>query len=171
MQRLGVIVYHPGFPIDGFLSGLVPDLRRAGLRLGGLVQHNAADRPDACDLMALEDVATGTVYPISEARGAGAAGCRLDAAGLAAAAPSLLGGADVDLVLVNKFGKQEAFGRGLRDEIAAVVVSGVPLLIAVRVDLMSAWVEFAGEDWTRMEPEPTAIRSWAMKLAAQPAIR
>ena len=41
----------------------------------------------------------------------------------------------VDLVIVNRFGKQEASGEGLRQEIAGALLAGLPLLIAVRRDV------------------------------------
>lgn len=61
----------------------------------------------------------------------------------------------VDLVIVNKFGKQEVLGQGLRAEIAAGVLAGLPLLTAVRDDMLAAWSDFAGEDWQRLPPNRT----------------
>ena len=66
------------------------------------------------------------------------------AAGEAAAgAAARLEGAD--LALVNKFGKQEAAGRGFRDFIAAALAEEIPLLIAVAPELVPAFTEFAGD--------------------------
>ncbi|CAN7577900.1 DUF2478 domain-containing protein [Bosea sp. LjRoot237] len=168
---LAAIVYSTGFPIDELMAEVADTLKREAVRLGGVVQHNNGDCMSGCASMALEDLSSGQLFPISEDRGGGSAGCRLDAAGLAAAGAAVtdaLSGA-VDLVIVNKFGKQEVLGQGLRAEIAAGVVAGLPLLIAVRDDMLAAWSDFAGEDWQRLPPESAAVTDWAMAALRQPA--
>ena len=70
-----------GFAIDAFMAALAVRLKEGGLRLGGVVQHNEGDCAEGCQSMALEDLASGVRFPISENRGAAASGCRLDAAG------------------------------------------------------------------------------------------
>jgi hypothetical protein len=163
MDTLAAIVYPTGFPIDDFMAGLARLMKRRGLRLGGVVQHNGGACDDGCLSMALEDLASGRRFPISEDRGAESAGCRLDASGLAAAggaiAAALAG--ELDLVIVNKFGRQEMLGQGLRQEIVAAVMAGLPVLLAVREDFVPAWREFAGEDWARLPPDEAAIEGWA----------
>lgn len=160
---LAAIVYPSGFPIDDFMAGLAGAMRRRGLRLGGVVQYNDDDCGEGCLSMSLEDLASGRRFPISEDRGAGSDGCRLDARGLAAAggavAAALAG--ELDLVIVNKFGRQEMLGQGLRQEIAAAMLAGLPVLTAVREDFLPAWRDFAGEEWQRLLPEAAAIEGWA----------
>lgn len=168
---LAAIVYPSGFPIDELMVEVAARLKDEGARLGGVVQHNNGDCDSGCAAMALEDLASGRLFPISEDRGAGATGCRLDAAGLAAAGgavASALAGR-VDLLIINKFGKQEAFGQGLRAEIAAGCLSGLPLLTAVRADMLTAWGEFVGEDWQALPPEREAVTGWALARLRLPA--
>jgi len=168
---LAAIVYASGFPIDELMAEVADALRREAVRLGGVVQHNQGDCLSGCASMALEDLASGRRFAISEDRGAGATGCRLDAAGLAAAGAAVSGALSgpVDLVIVNKFGKQEVLGQGLRAEIAAGVVAGLPLLTAVRDDMLPAWSAFAGEDWHRLPPDAAAVTDWAMATLRLPA--
>jgi nucleoside-triphosphatase THEP1 len=167
MTMLAAIPYDRGFPIDRFMADLARRLRGRGLRLAGVVQHNGGDCDGACEAMSLEDLASGARFAISETRGAGASGCRLDATGLAAAggalAEALAGG--VDLVIVNKFGRQELLGRGLRQEIVAALLAGLPLLIAVRRDVLPAWRDFAGDDWVELPAEADAVETWATALS------
>lgn len=162
MIRLAVIPYTSGFAIDALMQDLAALLKRRALRLGGVVQHNDAECDDRCMTMSLEDLGSGHRFPISQDLGAGAAGCHLDAAGLAAAAAAFAGAlADrADLVMVNKFGKQEALGEGLRQEIANAVMAGLPVLIAVRRDFLPAWREFAGEDWVELAADRAAVERW-----------
>jgi hypothetical protein len=168
---LAAIVYSSGFPIDDLMAEVAEGLKREAFRLCGVVQHNTGDCADGCASMALEDLASGRRFPISEDRGASSAGCRLDPAGLAAAGAAISSALSgpVDLVIVNKFGKQEVLGQGLRAEIAAGVVAGLPLLIAVRDDMLAAWAGFAGEEWQRLPPEHEAVMDWAMAALRLPA--
>jgi nucleoside-triphosphatase THEP1 len=165
MTTLAAIPYLPGFQIDDFMAGLATRLKLRGLRLGGVVQHNDESCGEGCLSMALEDLSSGVRFPISQDLGSGADGCRLDAAGLAAAGGALataLAG-EADLVIVNKFGRQEMLGQGLRQEIAATLMAGLPLLIAVRRDFLPAWREFAGEEWVELPAEAHAIEAWALE--------
>lgn len=168
---VAAVVYDPESDVDALLSSVAARLRSEGVRLGGVIQHNRG----ACALpgfgMELEDLATGRIIPISEDRVAGAHACRLDACGLAEGAAALTAGLAMapTLVIVNKFGRQEAAGGGLRAEIAAAVLAGVPLLTAVRADLLGAWQEFVGTDWERLAPNSDAILRWCETQAAIPA--
>lgn len=171
MTCLAAIPYASDFGIDTFMQGVVARLRRSGLRLGGVIQHNDAECDDRCMAMSLEDLASGARFPISQDLGPSATGCRLDAAGLAAAAAAFAGALSgrVDLVVVNKFGKQEALGEGLRDEIARAVMAGLPVLLAVRHDFLPAWRDFAGDDWVELAADEDRIERWvrdAIRLAA-----
>ncbi len=69
--------------------------------------------------MVLHELATGRSISISENLGAGAISCRLSTPRLLEAAQLVEAQlADVDIVFLNKFGKAEAEGGGLRDLIA-----------------------------------------------------
>lgn len=157
---LAAIVYSSGFPIDELMAEIAGRLKRAAVRLGGVVQHNEDDGTQA---MALEDLASGERFSITVERGAASTGCRLDPAGLAAAGGAVAAALSgpVDLLIINKFGRQEALGQGLRSEIVAGLLSGLPLLIAVRDDMLVAWRDFAGDDWQHLRPEIATVEDWA----------
>lgn len=114
--------------------------------LAGLVQHNIlrAGRP-RCD-MELEDLASGKIISISQDRGPHAHGCSLDISQLLIAMQSVEDSLEQqpDLVLLNKFGKTEGEGAGLRPLIARVIEMGIPLIIAVPWRNIESWREFAG---------------------------
>src|SRR5690606_12109306 len=117
---------------DRFLAGVALAAQAAGLRLAGTVQTNPERQGRArcdMDLCVLPD---GPVLRISEDRGNGARGCRLDAGVLEAAVlgtAAALPGAD--LLLVNKFGKQESEGRGFAPLIAEALSRDIPVLCGV----------------------------------------
>ena len=83
--------------------------------------------------MVVEDLYSGARALISKDRGNLARGCRLDhdvlSAVMLAVERSLTG--NVDLLIINKFGKEEAEGRGFRQAIGMAVEREIPVLIGV----------------------------------------
>lgn len=51
----------------------------------------------------------------------------------------------MEFVIINKFGKAEAGGGGLRGEIAEAICKGLPLLTAVSTSNLDAWNAFMGD--------------------------
>ncbi len=144
---IAAIVYDPGSEIDAVLCELVDTLRANGARIAGFVQINTERAADSrCDMI-LEELSCGARITISESRGPQARGCRLDMAELVRAtalATSALDG-QPDLLVINKFGKTEAAGRGFRSVMTAAIDRGVPMLIAVPAANFDAWQTFAGD--------------------------
>jgi hypothetical protein len=111
------------------------------------------------DVLVLPD---GPVIRISQSLGAGARGCRLDPEALeqAVAAAEARLAAGVDLVIVNKFGKHEAEGRGFRTLIAEAVALDVPVLVGVNRLNAARLEEFVGVAVPRIDPSPEALAAW-----------
>ena len=153
---------------SGRMAALARALAAQGLRLAGAVQTNLNRGEDcACDMELTVLGTDAEPIRISQSLGAGSQGCRLDADALeraAALAASRLEGAD--LALVNKFGKQEAAGRGFRDFIATALAEEIPVLIAVAPELVTAFTEFAGDYATPL----TWLEAEAWCRARQPAV-
>lgn len=145
-QTVVAVVYETGRYPEHALRQLVEALRNEGMRLAGVLQHQRqrADR-SRCD-MELEDIDGGERFALSEDRGGGARGCRMDESCLACVAATVDQSLekDVELVIINKFGKAEATGEGLRDEIAKAICKETPLLIAVPACNLDAWNAFMG---------------------------
>lgn len=168
-SRIGVVVYDREARPDAALRQAVERLTATGLRVGGLLQSGQPGNADCCGTLFLEDIAVGRRIQAFELRRQGARGCRLDFASLAEAAGWLRDAiADrPDILFVNRFGRQEAAGRGLRDEIAAAVAEDLPLLIAVGADLLPEWRAFAGPDFARLPPDPERIEAWGLRCMEQ----
>lgn len=168
LLKLTAIIYRSGEDdIDGLLKTFAADLIREGHRIGGVVQHNAKGECGPHDLMQLIDLMTGRAIPICQALGGGAMSCKLDPAGLADAAVSVSRAIaeDVELVIVNKFSKQEAAGGGLRAELADAVVAGLPVLTAVSDKCYDAWIEFTGGYGTTLVCERAIIDDWWREMS------
>ena len=140
---------------DALIASAVDRLRRSGLRLAGTVQ---TDVPRAgrtlCD-MELAVLPDGPVFRINQDRGEAARGCRLDGGALEEAVVAVearMAGAEV--LIVNKFGKLEAQGRGY-----------VPLIaeaLAIPEPQVDAWAQ------TQQDLEESSLRLSLIKLGMQP---
>lgn len=151
---------------DRLLTETAVALERQGLRLAGAVQQNL-DRGEGqeCD-MDLRILGDGTVIRISQNLGAGSEACRLDTGALAQAvarAEAVLA-QGADLVIINKFGKQECFGRGFRDFIAQALAQGVPVLLSVPAEQLPGFHDFAGD--LAQPVAPGAALDWCRARAA-----
>lgn len=166
-MKLGYVTHDGPGEIDAFLAALALRLKAEGLRMAGTVQINSdSDCGHACDmdLLLLPD---GPEVRISQDLGAGSTGCRLDAGALeqaVAVSRRRLEGADV--LIVNKFGKHEAEGRGFRELIAEALSLGLPVLTGVNHQNFVAFQTFCGGGAVALAAEPEAITSW---LKAVPA--
>lgn len=153
----------PGRGDGGLLfHDIAQRLTAQGFRVAGLVQTGTRG-PDRhpCD-MDLKVLPEGRVIRISQSLGAGSRGCRLDAGALEQAAvevaQALSRGAD--LVIVNKFGKLEAQGRGFRDVIGDAVAAGIPVLLGVNDLDLEAFLDFTDGLATALPPRRDALEEW-----------
>lgn len=140
------IVYSDGLAADRVISDLGYQIRDAGIAVAGIVQHNKFIRDRTrCD-MEVEELASGIVLQISEDRGNEARGCRLDRGVLLEAARLLSSSleSEPDLLIINKFGKLEAEGRGLRETLSDAVQLGVPIVVGVPYRNIEQWRGFSG---------------------------
>lgn len=146
---------------DALIADVAALLAAEGVRLAGTIQSNV-ERPDRrkcdMDLIVLPD---GPIVRISEDRGDLARGCILDSGALeqtVVAVQQRLAGAEV--LIVNKFGKREAEGRGLVPVIAEALDLGLPVLIGVNGLNLAAFLAFAGEEVTPLATEAMVIAGW-----------
>ena len=126
----------------------------------GIVQRNPEVPGRTRCNMEVEILPGGERLLISQDRGAGARGCRLDPGLLVAALAQAQAGLDAgaDVLILNRFGKLEAEGRGGRDLIAAAVAQAVPVLVAVPWRNIDAFRAFAGD--LAVEMPIAAFKVW-----------
>ena len=153
--------------IDLLLAEVVDRLEAQGVALAGTVQTNIerADRP-RCD-MDLRLLPHGPVVRISVDRGALAHGCRLDAGVLEQAVLWVEGSLDeAEFLVVNKFGKQEAEGKGLAGVIADALERGIPVLVGVNGLNLPAFLDFADGFATELTADAESIANWCIATLA-----
>lgn len=140
------IIYGDGARVGPTLDRIISHLVAEGFRLAGFVQRDIERvGRSRCDML-MEDLATGETVAISQDRGEGARGCRLDVEALLNAVARVRGALSTkpDLVIVNKFGKTECEGGGCRSLIAEAIELNVPVLVAVPLGNLEGWRRFAG---------------------------
>lgn len=150
---------------DRVMARLVGELADEGFRVAGAVQVNTDLGADcACDMDILVIGEEGAPIRISQSLGAGSSGCRLDPGALEMAAARVgrrLAGAEI--LIVPKFGRQEAVGRGFRTLIAHAVADGLPVMLHVPPEQREAFAEFAAGMAERIEP--AALADWCRRAA------
>ena len=163
-MRLAAINYdnHSGALIEEVLAEVTRTLRRDGFSLAGAIQWNEPV-PGRCRCsMTLEDLASGRRILASEDRGSHARGCHLDANALEEAAVLATTSIElgVDLVIINRFGKQEAAGRGFRQAIEAAILLERPVLVGLNENNRTSWEAFAGNEAENLPCSLEAVLSW-----------
>lgn len=148
---------------DRLMAETVGRLSALGLRLAGAVQVNSQPPQGGRYHMDLSLLPSGEVIRISQSLGTLARGCRLDPGAIARAAGLVEGAvaSGADVLIVNKFGKHEAEGRGFRDAIARALDLGVPVLVGLAASNRAAFEEFTGGIAVGLPPEPQALCDWA----------
>ncbi|WP_371223921.1 DUF2478 domain-containing protein [Roseovarius sp. 2305UL8-3] len=130
---------------DKALLALAAQMRGQGRRVVGHVQIKGEPLGDChCREMHLIDLASGARVQISENRGSQARGCHLDWSALMQVAGQL----EIDLLsrpdvlIINRFGRAEAEGKGMRGAIETALSLDIPVIIGVRSDYAEVWEAF-----------------------------
>ncbi len=148
---------------DQVLAHLAAQLSTQGLRTCGVVQINtdADDCEHPCD-MDVQVLPDGPIIRISQSLGREAKGCRLDPEALEGAVAEVIKRLDntIDVLILNKFGKHEADGRGFRDIIGEALSLNIPVITGVNALNLDAFQEFSGEYATAVEPTVNALSGW-----------
>ncbi|KAB7610178.1 DUF2478 domain-containing protein [Amylibacter sp. SFDW26] len=148
--------------LDLILAEVATKLKSDGFKLCGVVQVNT-DREDChrCD-MDVQVLPDGPVIRISQSLGKDAKGCRLDPDALERAVMEVTDrlSTDTDVLILNKFGKHEADGRGFRDLIAKAVDLDVIVVTGVNAMNQDAFLTFSGDMAMLLPPDPKAMVKW-----------
>lgn len=150
---------------DSLIAELVENFEADGLQLAGTVRVRPADlggHPCDMDLRVLPD---GPEFRISQPLGPDAKGCRLDGGVIEAVAFTVEARlSSADLLIVNKFGKQEAQGRGLCPAISIAMEMEIPTLVGVNEMNAAEFHAFSDGIAEALPPELRAIHAWYEKV-------
>lgn len=156
----------PGF-VDQQLSTLADRLELSGVLLAGAVQQDV-ERPERCRCdMLLRVLGTELNYPISTDLGPMSQGCRLDTGALEQAAWQLEAvlrstsrQVQPSLLIINKFSKSEAHGKGFLPVILLALELGIPVLCGIGRLSLDEFIAFTDGHANLLEPDTSAINQW-----------
>lgn len=140
------ITYSDGKGAASQLCRITKLCHEFGLRCVGFIESREGTSDlKRCD-MVLCEISTEKRTLISEDRGPSARGCRLAVHKLLDAVGSVQEqlAQDPDLLILNKFGKIECEGGGIRALVSDAVERRIPVVLAVPVRCLFHWREFIG---------------------------
>lgn len=157
---LAAIVYERHEDPDALLSAFSAELIDGGCRVAGLVQqgHHCSDQRQ----LSARLIHTGEDLSLFQDLGACSQGCRLDVGRLLEAGHKISGAIDhgADLVIVNRFGRQESEGRGLIDVIERALSADVPVVVAVPAKRFADWIRFSDGMSVKLHCDRAALDAW-----------
>jgi hypothetical protein len=158
--RLAALIYDESHDPDELLRGFAADLNSQGARAVGLVQlgHPLADPPQLSALL-LHSLETMRLF---QDLGRGSTGCKLDIGQLLAAGTKVAQAIDdgADLVIVNRFGRQEIEGKGLSYLIERALSADIPVVIAVPHARLADWQVFSDGMAIHLTCDRVALDDW-----------
>jgi hypothetical protein len=164
---LAALVYERGQDPDRLLQDFALDLNRRGYRAVGLVQtgHHCLDAPKLSAML----LHSGEELQLFQNLGACATGCRLDVGRLLDAGTEVANAIDqgADIVIVNRFGRQECDGKGLSWLIERALSVDIPVLIAVPSHRFADWIRFADGMSVKLRCDRAALEAWWQAVSAR----
>ena len=170
-MKLAYVMTEERGATDLLLAQLAERLKARGLRLAGIVQTNTECFDNRLCDMDVQVLPDGETIRISQSLGPGARGCRLNPEALELAVAQVsraLEAADQpQMMIVNKFGKHEAAGRGLRPVIGEALALGLPVISGVNALNEVAFRDFSEGVAEQVPADLDALEAWAL-AALQP---
>jgi hypothetical protein len=120
--------------------------------------HHCTDAPKLSAML----VHTGEELQLFQNLGTCATGCRLDVGQLLDAGSQVASAIDqgADLVIVNRFGRQEREGKGLSYLVERALSADIPVVIAVPSHRFADWIKFADGMSVKLRCDREALDSW-----------
>ncbi|MCP5086675.1 MAG: DUF2478 domain-containing protein [Rhodobacteraceae bacterium] len=156
---------------DRLLSEIAGLLRSNGRSLSGIVKEMdyASSFENGCD-MKVRVLPEGPTIQITQDLGQGSDACRLDPGAIANAVSCVesRGMSKAELFILNKFGPEEAAGRGFVSAIGTAIENGVPVLVGLGGANTAAFKAFSEGLAEELPSDGDAILNWceAAMLAA-----
>ncbi len=164
-MRIGYVSAEGRGETDRLISEAAATLEAEGFRLNGIVKV-LQEQPEGshhCD-MDVRVLSDGRSIRITQSLGKESQGCRLnpEAIAEAVAAVDQTGNVKADAFLLNKFGPEEAEGRGFRHAIADALEKRIPVLVGLGAGeaTRKGFEEFVGDLAVALPADPDALLSF-----------
>lgn len=161
-MKIAYVMAEEAGSVDEMLAEFAGRLASLDVRACGAVQINSdATNGGRCD-MDIRILPDGPTVRISQSLGRHSRGCRLNVAALeeAVALATVRLEQGVDVLIVNKFGKHEADGRGFRYLIADAISRDVPVVVGLNALNKKAFIEFTGDMAKSVPADCGALLGW-----------
>lgn len=153
---------------DLLLSEAADFLIERGCEVAGIVKVQSYESAfeNGCD-MNVRVLPDGPVIRITQDLGEGSDACRLDPGAISEAVGCVENRSldTADLFILNKFGPEEAAGRGFVSAIGKALEAGVPVLVGVGNASRDAFDRFADGMSETLPGNQKAIRKWCLSVA------
>jgi nucleoside-triphosphatase THEP1 len=157
---LAALVYEKGQDPDALLRDFAAELSSRGFRAVGLVQ--VGDRSGSTPQLSAMLVHSGEQLRLFQDLGPQATGCKLDVGQLLDAGAQVARAIDdgADLVIINRFGRQECEGGGLSYLVERALSAGIPVVIAVPAHRFADWIKFAEGMSVKLRCDRESLDGW-----------
>jgi hypothetical protein len=165
---LAALVYEQDQDPDAILREFATELNGRGYRAVGIVQlgHHCLDASLSAML-----VHTGEELQLFQDLGSCSAGCRLDVGQLLDAGQQIASAINqgADLLIVNRFGRQEREGKGLNFLVERALSADIPVVIAVPSHRFADWIKFAYGMSVKLHCDPESLAAWWQNVSSRNA--
>lgn len=163
-MKIGIVSAEGRGETDRLISETAAALVAGGAQLSGIVKVLDAVQPEDshhCD-MSVRVLPTERTIKITQTLGGGSQGCRLNPTAIVEAVAAVESSAadDTELFVLNKFGPEEADGRGFRGAIATALERDVPVLVGVTPATRAAFDTFTAGLAEELPADAAGIVSW-----------
>ncbi|PZA10534.1 hypothetical protein DNX69_14315 [Rhodopseudomonas palustris] len=158
----------PGTPAADVLAAFALRRKAEGVDIVGVIAppedagHGHGGH-EGCECRSeLIDIATGDRYAMHQDLGSGSQACNLNSSSLALAAGAVERAVarKPALVVLSRFGGQEAVRGGLMSAFQAAIAAGVPVACVVTPKAEDVWTDFAQGLSVSLPPEAEALEAW-----------
>ncbi len=165
---LAGIIFERAFEIDDLLAEAVRIIGSSEVAIAGVLQENILDGSGERNLQ-LRSLTDEWAIPVLEKRGHAAHGCRLDYSAITEVSVRLeaVFAQPVGLLVMNRFGRAELEGSGLRNIYERAAIENIPVLTGVREDYRQAWQSFHGGLGTELPSDLSSIVDWWYRVSGK----
>lgn len=159
--HLAAICTEYGANADGVIDYVIEKLRSEGKKIAGMRQRTI-DVPTSVGAAELQNIENGEHHRITQAHGGDSDSWEINIAAIEAAAVTLAESlsVDLDLVVINRFGKLESAGGGFCCVIQRSIELGIPVLTVVNSQWQQRWHDYGDTYAATLPANSACVLQW-----------